>query len=300
MSIIKVTTDSVSPGPDLLAIEEPLEIRVAYGDRVQNLAVTMRTPGDDADLALGFLFTEGIIKGGGDVQEVAPATLSCSENRQNTILVTLKEGIAPNLQRAERNFYTTSSCGVCGKASIDAIRTVSAFHAETRKAKDGSEVEGEHRGEESGGQESSEEGIDPVFILGLPERLVRAQAVFADTGGLHAAALFGKGGELLCIREDVGRHNAVDKLIGATLRGAGIPLSESVLLLSGRASFELVQKAAMAGIPVIAAMSAPSSLAVSLAEEFHITLIGFLRDNRFNIYSAAHRIEMPVHENTDV
>jgi FdhD protein len=216
--------------------------------------------------------------------------VSCSENKQNTIVVMLNEGVIPNLQKAERNFYTTSSCGVCGKASIDAIRTVSAFKIGGCMGKDVNE----------GWDKDRTGGIDPAFILSLPERLVREQAVFADTGGLHAAALFGEGGELFCVREDVGRHNAVDKLIGAALQADKIPLSASILLLSGRASFELVQKAAMAGIPVVAAVGAPSSLAVSLADEFGITLIGFLRNNRFNIYSATHRIKMTVDENTNV
>jgi FdhD protein len=274
VSIVKITGDSVKSVPDLLAIEEPLEIRLEYGDRVQNLAVTMRTPGHDADLALGFLFTEGIIAGPGDVKAVEHVFLPCSENKQNTILVTLKEGVVPNLRQAERNFYTTSSCGVCGKASIEAIRTVSAF-----------------------GPGEVIEGLDPGFILGLPERLAMEQAVFAETGGLHAAALFDINGSLRLVREDVGRHNAVDKLIGSAIMEGWLPLGQSVLLLSGRASFELVQKAAMAGIPVITAVGAPSSLAVSLAEEFGITLIGFLRNNRFNIYSVSRRVNIPVPEN---
>jgi FdhD protein len=299
VSVVKISGDSMKSVPDLLAVEEPLEIRLAYtrigvghpdlvagapvAGRVQNLAVTMRTPGQDADLALGFLFTEGIIAGAEDVKAVQHVFLPCSEDRQNTILVTLNEGVVPNLRQAERNFYTTSSCGVCGKASIEAIRTVSAFGV--RKA-------------------GKEEGIDPTFILGLPERLDREQQVFAETGGLHAAALFDINGSLRLVREDVGRHNAVDKLIGAAMMEGKLPLAESVLLLSGRASFELVQKAAMAGIPVIAAVGAPSSLAVSLAVEFGTTLIGFLRNNRFNIYSGAHRINRPVadkqpYENSD-
>jgi FdhD protein len=296
-SIVKIVGDSVRSVPDLLAIEEPLEIRLAYGDmeagrpdpisggpvtdKVKNLAVTMRTPGHDADLALGFLFTEGIIAGAEDVKAAEHVFLPCSENRQNTILVILKEGIAPNLRQAERNFYTTSSCGVCGKASIEAIRTVSTFRAGTP---------------ESG----EKEGIDPAFILGLPERLAVEQEVFAETGGLHAAALFEINGSLLLVREDVGRHNAVDKLIGAAMMEGRLPLGRSVLLLSGRASFELVQKAAMAGIQVIAAVGAPSSLAVSLAEEFGTTLIGFLRNNRFNIYSGAHRVNVSVSENATI
>jgi FdhD protein len=250
-----------------------------YDDREQNLAVTMRTPGQDADLALGFLFTEGIITGATDVDAVEHVFVACSENRQNTILVKLKKGLIPNLGKADRNFYMTSSCGVCGKASIEAIRTVSAFGTMTSRAGD---------------------GIDPLVILGLPDRLASVQEVFAKTGGLHAAALFDLSGSLLMVREDIGRHNAVDKLIGAAMMDGKLPLAQAVLLLSGRASFELVQKAAMAGIPVIAAVGAPSSLSVSLAEEFGITLIGFLRNNRFNIYSGAHRVKIPVTENASI
>ncbi len=292
VSIVKITEDAVRTMPDLLAVEEPLEIRLAYGGietgqrhplsgepvlgKMQNLAVTMRTPGHDADLAVGFLFTEGIIAGAEDVKVVEHVFLPCSENRQNTILVTLKEGSIPNLRQAERNFYTTSSCGVCGKASIQAIRTVSPFGTRTLAA---------------------ERKIEPAFILGLPDRLAREQRVFAETGGLHAAALFDLNGSPLLVREDVGRHNAVDKLIGAAMMKGRLPLAQTVLLLSGRASFELVQKAAMAAIPVIAAVGAPSSLAVSLAEEFGTTLIGFLRNNRFNIYSGAHRVNTPLPEN---
>ncbi len=287
VSILKITGDSVKSAADFLAAEEPLEIRLAHGEataRVQNLAVTMRTPGQDADLALGFLFTEGIIAGPGQVKSVEHVFLPCSENKQNTILVTLNPGVVPNLRHAERNFYTTSSCGVCGKASIEAIRTVSAFGGATQAA--GSQPKGT--------LEPRMGRLDPAFILGLPERLAKEQAVFAETGGLHAAALFDIDGSLRLVREDVGRHNAVDKLIGAAMVESRLPLMQSVLLLSGRASFELVQKAAMAGIPVIAAVGAPSSLAVSLAKEFGITLIGFLRNNRFNIYSGAHRVNTPM------
>jgi FdhD protein len=279
VSIVKIAGDSARSVPDMLAIEEPLEIRLAYEDRVQNLAVTMRTPGQDADLALGFLFTEGIIGRASDVDVAEHIFVACPANKQNTILIKLKKGIVPNLGKADRNFYTTSSCGVCGKASIEAIRTVSAFGRVTPWVQD---------------------GIDPALILGLPTRLASAQEVFAETGGLHAAALFNCSGSLLMVREDVGRHNAVDKLIGAAMIDGKLPLTQAVLLLSGRASFELVQKAAMAGIPVIAAVGAPSSLAVSLAEEFGITLIGFLRNNRFNIYSGAHRVKIPVTENATI
>ncbi len=236
----------------------------------------MRTPGDDGELALGFLFTEGIIANHSDVNNIDHVFTACYENRRNVIQVTLNDGVIPNLLQAERNFYTTSSCGVCGKASINAIRTVGSFEA----------------------QLWDREPLNASLILCLPDILVNQQQTFACTGGLHAAALFNEEGEVLLVREDVGRHNALDKLSGAALPAKMLPLSHSILLLSGRASFELVQKAAMSGIPVIAAVGAPSSLAVSPAEEFGITLIGFLRNNRFNIYSATHRIKIPVHKNT--
>ncbi len=277
--VIKVAGDTVRSAPDLLAIEEPLEIRLAFGPagdrRVQNLAVTMRTPGQDADLARGFLFTEGIITRLSAIQDIQPVFAGCEERRENVILVTLAGDANPNLGKTDRNFYTTSSCGVCGKASIDAIRTISAG----AKRPVGRCL------------------IAPDLILRLPDTLRAAQEIFADTGGLHAAALFDNNGDLALVREDVGRHNALDKLIGAALASGRPTFDTSILLLSGRASFELVQKAAMAGIPVIAAVGAPSSLAVALAEEFGITLIGFLRPGRLNIYSAPQRIQLPVYEN---
>jgi len=288
LSVMKVTSGQAATGPDALAIEEPLEIRLAYGPleaRVhQNLAVTMRTPGHDADLAMGFLFTEGIIPGASAVETIQHLAIPCSENKQNTIEVSLKSGYQPKLGKADRNFYTTSSCGVCGKASIDAIRTVSAsgrLGAETVRS-----------------VEAGPLLVDSVLLRGLPQRLSILQPVFADTGGLHAAALFTERGEPWLVREDVGRHNALDKLIGAGLVSGENFFDRSILLLSGRASFELIQKAAMAHIPIVAAVGAPSSLAVSLAEEFGITLIGFLRANRFNIYSVSNRIKLSDHENT--
>jgi FdhD protein len=264
---------------DSLAIEEPLEVRLEFGlpgnRKTQNISVTMRTPGNDAELAAGFLFTEGIIKDAGDIAGVDHCFIACAENKENVIQVGLREGVMPHLQNTERNFYTTSSCGVCGKGSINAIRTVSSFSANT-----------------------DEVSITNDLLYGLPATQRNKQAVFADTGGLHASALFNTQGELLLVREDVGRHNALDKLIGSALNKNWLPLTQFILLLSGRASFELVQKAAMAGIRIIAAVGAPSSLAVELAKEFNITLAGFLRGNRFNIYTSPHRILLPVHENT--
>jgi len=273
--IIKVNASSSVITADTLAIEEPLEIRLEYGKegqrQVQNISVTMRTPGHDAELANGFLFTEGIIKYADDIISTAHCFIACAENKENVIQVTLNPGIVPLLQNIGRNFYATSSCGVCGKGSIDAIRTVSSFAV----------------------QAADEDTILTDVLYRLPIILQRHQRVFADTGGLHASALFTTQGGLLLLREDVGRHNALDKLIGAALGYGWLPLQQTVLLLSGRASFELVQKAAMAGINIIAAVGAPSSLAVQLAEEFNITLIGFLRGERFNIYTAAHRVQIP-------
>jgi FdhD protein len=280
LPVIKIKNLSRIASDDVIPVEEPLEIRLTYFTQdsymVQNLAVTMRTPGNDMELAAGFIFTEGIINSYSDIEKTEYVFAACSENKQNVLQVTLDKNVTPNLSNAERNFYTTSSCGICGKASINAIKTVSSFNNQTTDTKN----------------------IDPAFFLDLPGILLEQQKIFADTGGLHAAALFNEKGEILLAREDVGRHNALDKLIGACLKENMLPLNDSVLLLSGRASFELVQKATMANIRIIAAIGAPSSLAVSLAEEFGITLVGFLRNNRFNIYSAAQRINMSSYENT--
>jgi FdhD protein len=266
---------------DKLAIEEPLEIRLAFGAEpnrtVKNISVTMRTPGSDAELATGFLFTEGIVKDKNDLVSVEHCFIACAENKENVIQVELSETAIPGLKNTDRNFYTTSSCGVCGKGSINAIKSVSAFHP---------------------GQ-NNDFFIKREMMLELPDRLRLSQDVFDVTGGLHACALFNSSGELLLLREDVGRHNALDKLIGASLERDWLPLKNSMLLLSGRASFELVQKAAMAGIPIIAAVGAPSSLAVQLAGEFGITLVGFLRQQRFNIYTREERILLSEYENQD-
>lgn len=279
LPVFRVSSGSLQSGNDILAVEEPLEIRLAYGSpdslMTRNLAVTMRTPGNDEELALGFIFTEGIINRDTDIKRIEH-TLTCSEKNQNIIQVILNDGVVPNLLHAERNFYTTSSCGVCGKTSIQAIRSVSSFSFESMNF----------------------EPVHPALITSLPDKLAKQQQLFADTGGLHGAALFSNEGNLIFVKEDVGRHNALDKLIGTSLKAKMLPLTKSILLLSGRASFELVQKAAMAGIPFIAAVGAPSSLAVSLAKEFGVTLVGFLRNSRFNIYSGEERIKIPVHENS--
>jgi FdhD protein len=243
--------DSLSPAQDLLAVEEPLQIRVDGRD----FSITMRTPGHDRELAAGFLFTENILK--------TPADAIAIESRENSVAVTLAEGVEH--AGTARNFYTTSSCGVCGKASIESLHAAGcAMLPHLHVARE--------------------------VIHSLPEKLRAAQSVFEHTGGLHGAALFDTAGNLDLVREDVGRHNAVDKLIGAAFLDQRLPLGDRILMLSGRASFELVQKAAMAGIPVVAAVGAPSSLAVETARRFGMTLAGFVRDGRFNIYSGVTRL----------
>jgi FdhD protein len=257
---------------DLLAVEEPLEIRLGVfeaGKAVhKSVSITMRTPGNDEELAVGFLFTEGILKS----REMVASVINCGTNKKtnlpsNTIRVNLKKDAPIDFAKLARNFYTTSSCGVCGKSSLEFLA------AEAAPLTDGNSPQ-----------------ITAEIIHRLPNKQRAAQAVFERTGGLHAAALFDTDGEMLCLREDVGRHNAVDKLIGRQFLDGKIPLDHTILMLSGRASFELVQKALIARIPIIAAVGAPSSLAVSAAREFGITLCGFVRDGRFNIYSGAERL----------
>ena len=261
----RVADGVVRRRPDALAAEEPLELRV--GGR--SLAVTMRTPGHDVELAHGFLLTEGVI---GSMDDVATARYCDSldddgRNTYNVLDVALAEGVAPPDDSVERRFYTTSSCGVCGKASLDAVRTKTRFSP----AEDPARVEAE-------------------VLFGLPDALRAAQKVFDSTGGLHAAGLFTAGGTLLAVREDVGRHNAVDKVLGHQLLAGGVPARGTVLMVSGRASFELMQKAVMAGVPVLAAVSAPSSLAVEMADEAGVTLVGFLRGRSMNIYTGSGRV----------
>ncbi len=254
---------------DTLAVEEPLEVRLGFTENGKfthrSVSVTMRTPGNDFELAAGFLFTEGIITSKNQISLIK----HCGRFGQlkNTVRIELRPETNLNLKKLERNFYTTSSCGVCGKSSIEAIAT----GASVLEQKDSPKVSAE-------------------IIHQLPAKLSRYQTVFEQTGGLHAAALFDVDGNLTALKEDVGRHNAVDKLIGEQFLANNIPLPNKILFLSGRASFELVQKAVMAQIPIIAAVGAPSSLAVEAATNFGVTLLGFVRDNRFNVYTGNERI----------
>jgi FdhD protein len=251
--------------PDTLAAEEPMELRV--GGRA--LAVTMRTPGHDVELAHGFLLTEGVITAADDVTTArwCDSVDETGANTYNVLDVALAPGVAPPEAGVERNFYTTSSCGVCGKASLDAVRLRTRFSPADDPVR-----------------------IDAATLYALPDALREAQRIFDSTGGLHAAGLFTPDGTPLVVREDVGRHNAVDKVLGWALLNGRVPALGCVLMVSGRASFELVQKAVMAGIPVLAAVSAPSSLAVALAVEAGTTLVGFLRGQSLNVYAGGERI----------
>ncbi|MEU5720926.1 formate dehydrogenase accessory sulfurtransferase FdhD [Micromonospora sp. NPDC047738] len=273
--VLRIDLDAAADGrarvrrPDTLAVEEPLEIRVgpAGPGRRKPLAVTMRTPGDDLDLAIGFLLTEGLIRSADDVHTAQLCAGAETPNTYNVVDVVLAPGVPEPTTDPSRNFYTTSSCGVCGKASIDAVRTRSLFAVRDDPLR-----------------------VPAELLAALPDRLRAAQRAFNQTGGLHAAGLFTAAGELVVLREDVGRHNAVDKVVGWAVREHRLPLAGHVLLVSGRASFELTQKAWMAGVPVLAAVSAPSTLAVELAEEAGMTVVGFLRGRTMNVYAGAARI----------
>ena len=263
--VLRLTADGSSRRPDALAVEEPLELRVDG----RPLAVTMRTPGHDVELAHGFLLTEGVIGAMTDIRDARYCGSRDDDGRNsyNVLDVRLAPGVPPPAAGVERNFYTTSSCGVCGKASLDAVRL------RTRH----------------------EPAADPVHVApevlnALPDALRERQRVFDYTGGLHAAGLFTAAGEPLVVREDVGRHNAVDKVLGWALLNGRVPATGCVLVVSGRASFELAQKAVMAGVPVLGAVSAPSSLAVELAAECGLTLVGFIRGSSMNVYSRADRV----------
>jgi len=270
ITVSKISADSANNSDrdlveDRVAVEEPLEIRLGYGTpeghTASSISITMRTPGDDAELALGFLFSESVIQSSGDVANVEHSGPSAPDTgSRNIIRVNLAAHVVVDFDRLKRNFYTTSSCGVCGKSSLDALRVIGA------------------------------EPLNDTFgqfpkdvLIAMPGALRDQQQAFEQTGGLHAAAAFNSEGEILVAHEDVGRHNAVDKVVGTLANDLG-------LIVSGRASFELMQKTLIAGIPLLAAVSAPSSLAVQLANEFNVSLVGFLRDDTFNIYSAGDRI----------
>jgi len=272
IKIDQVSADVTTALDDRVAVEEPLEIRLGYstpqGRTASSVSITMRTPGDDADLATGFLYSESIIQSADDISKIehcgppAPDT-----GNHNIIRVDLQQHVTVDLDRLHRHFYTTSSCGVCGKSSLEALRVTGAERLASAGTRFTREV-----------------------LVAMPHILGKRQAVFHETGGLHAAAAFDSKGKILVVHEDVGRHNAVDKVVGALLSAGRLPAKNLGLIVSGRASFELVQKTLVAGIPLLAAVSAPSSLAVQLAEEFNVTLVGFLRGDGFNIYSAGKRI----------
>jgi FdhD protein len=256
---------------DALAVEEPLELRLAWqepsGPRTAAVAVTMRTPGDDFELVAGFLRGEGILRDRGLLWEMTYCRDGAAEQAYNVVEARLRAGVRVDEERLRRNFYTTSSCGVCGKASLEAVEAqgCSVLPPGTPR-------------------------VEPDLVPLLPDRLREAQGVFEDTGGLHAAGTFDVEGRLLLVREDVGRHNAVDKVVGRLFLDGALPASERVLVVSGRASFEIVQKAVAAGFPVLVAVGAPSSLAVELAARFGLTLIGFARNGGFNVYSGQERV----------
>ena len=259
----RIEGDEAHRHEDLVATEEPLEVRIAAGGQERSVATTMRTPGNDWDLAAGFLYTEGIVR---HPRELGAIRYCADDQRYNVVTADLRMAALPDLDGFERYGTISSACGVCGTATLDrlerdGLRPVPRGHV-----------------------------IEPATLASLPTALRDGQAVFAETGGLHAAGLFDLGGDLVQVREDVGRHNALDKLVGWGFLEDRLPLDDRVLLLSGRASFELVQKAVVAGIGIVAAVSAPSSLAIETASRFGVTLVGFLRGERFNVYTHPERI----------
>ncbi len=271
-AIDRVEAGDASAVEDAIAVEEPLEIRLAFtrpegGRGQQSISVTMRTPGNDAELAAGFLFTEGIIRGADDIAGIGPCGPPAINGLINVVRVELAENVAVDLDRLERHFYTSSSCGVCGKSSLDAVSVQGRYDIN----------EGELQ-------------VDPDVLGSLPAALRSQQAAFDETGGLHASGLFDSSGRILQVREDVGRHNALDKLIGYALMEGMLPLSRYGVIVSGRASFELLQKAMMAGLPMLAAVGAPSSLAIELARRFDMTLAGFVKPGQFNLYARSDRV----------
>ncbi len=275
VNIIKVTLDGSEEKPDLVVVEEPLEIRLGFGSmdnrQQRSVSVTMRTPTHDFELALGFLYSEGIINSYDQILSVKYCVDAGKQATENIVRVELKPEVTFNAQSLQRNFYATSSCGVCGKASIEAIDNMICDIPKQKL-------------------EQNALKVNHQYILSLVETLTQHQKVFEYTGGLHAAALFDESGRIITIREDIGRHNALDKLIGNALTQNLLPLDNKVLLMSSRASFELIQKAVMANISIIVTIGAPSSLAVQVAEQFNVTLVGFLRNNSYNIYTGKERI----------
>jgi FdhD protein len=273
IEISKVDDSGISRKNDEVAVEEPLEIQVsshsAGGSAAKSVAITMRTPGADEELAVGFLFTEGIIAAPDQVLSVQPqGEADADSGLQNIVGVEIDPDVDLQLDRLERHFYTTSSCGVCGKASLDALRVTGVDSLAAHQTR-----------------------FPAKILTDMPDAVRAQQPLFSKTGGLHAAAIFGSDGDIAIVKEDVGRHNATDKAIGALFLAGRLPAHEMALLVSGRASFELMQKAAVAGIPLLAAVGAPSSLAVQTAKEFGMTLVGFLRDGTFNIYAGGERID---------
>ena len=270
--VLKYKNGQYKKQEDILAIEEPLEIRLEYGEiekrQQKSISITMRTPGQDEALAIGFLFTEGIIQNQTQIRSIEKVKSWNPQTQDNIILIRLSPNTTIDLQKLERHFYTSSSCGVCGKSSIDAVHQSGAKTIEKNTL-----------------------SFDANLLHHLPERVKEKQQVFGQTGGIHAAGLFNKKGVLLDVKEDVGRHNALDKLIGSALLKDRTLLSQHIVLLSGRVSFELIQKSLMAGIPIVAAVGAPSTLAIQLAKESNMTVIGFLRNGGFNIYCGMARIK---------
>ena len=271
--IIRFENGEFEEADDFMATEEPLEIRVVFGPKEKrkdrSLSITMRTPGHDRELAAGFLLGEGIVKRPEEIERFeSTGTKDKETGETNQLCVHLAEDVAFDFGSLQRNFYTTSSCGICGKASLEAVRSQLTESVQRGNMK-----------------------VDPSVVTSLSATLRKHQATFEETGGLHAAGLFRADGELIDSREDVGRHNALDKLIGKRFLGGHLPSADCIVLVSGRTSFELVQKAVSAGVPVLVAVGAPSSLAVELAEEFGVTLLGFATGSRFNVYSHPHRLQ---------
>jgi FdhD protein len=272
VQVVRRRDDASARARDAVAVEEPLEIRVSWvgmdgARRSDPVAVTMRTPGDDFELVAGFLYGEGLVDGPETLQELTYCRGGAEEQRYNVVEARLREGVPFDAERLRRNFYTSSSCGVCGKASLEAVEVqgCTVLDLDFR--------------------------VDAALLQTLPERLREGQGAFERTGGLHAAGVFDARGACAVCREDVGRHNAVDKAVGHLLLNRGLPAGDSVLVVSGRASFEIVQKAAMARVPVVVAVGAPSSLAVELANRFRLTLVGFARGDGFNVYTVPRRLE---------